>query len=169
MTTLEGTARGAESRATVVLDLLRRRGERLSVAESCTGGWLAKQLTDTPGSSESFWGGVIAYDDAAKRRLLGVSRDLIGLKGAVSREVAVAMARGVRRVAGSDWGVGVTGVAGPGGATEAKPVGTVWIAVDGLLSAAEMHRILGGREEVRAGAVSAALLLLERQLRAGDE
>lgn len=166
---MKGPAPRAESHSAVVLEWLVRRGETLAVAESCTGGWLAKQLTDTPGSSAAFWGGVIAYHDAAKRRLLGVSRELLERQGAVSKEVAAAMARGVRRVAGSDWGLALTGIAGPGGATEAKPAGTVWIAVDGPRNVSELHRLAGDREAVRARAVSAALHLLEGLLRTVDD
>jgi nicotinamide-nucleotide amidase len=140
--------------AAVVLEAARGRGQRIAVAESCTGGLVGKRLTDTPGSSDVFVGGVIAYDNAVKLALLDVPAELLETHGAVSSEVAGAMA--------------VTGVAGPGGGTEAKPVGTVWLAT-ALDGAAEATRLLlpGSREEIRLRAAQAALLLVLRRLRAG--
>ncbi|MEW5981561.1 MAG: competence/damage-inducible protein A [Acidobacteriota bacterium] len=113
----------------VVGDLLRERGWTIAVAESCTGGLLSARLTDVPGSSDYVSFNVVVYSNAAKIRELGVPVDVLAAGGAVSEEVACAMADGVRRRAGADLAVGVTGIAGPGGGSEAKPVGTTCIAV----------------------------------------
>ncbi len=112
----------------VALAAARRRGWRLATAESCTGGMVGAQLTSVAGSSEAYVGGVVAYSNELKQALLGVDAGLIAAHGAVSREVAEAMAEGARRL-GAECGIAVTGVAGPGGGTEAKPVGTVHIAI----------------------------------------
>src|SRR5438874_2315271 len=109
--------------------LLAAIGMTVAVAESCTGGLLGSLLTDVPGSSTYFLGGVIAYHDALKTGLLGVSPALIREHGAVSAECALAMVRGVRNVTGSDIALSVTGIAGPSGGTPAKPVGTVYIGI----------------------------------------
>ncbi|MEX2600582.1 MAG: competence/damage-inducible protein A [Balneolaceae bacterium] len=111
----------------VIGTILRERKLTLSVAESCTGGFLANSLTDHPGSSDFFLGGVVAYDNAVKQSLLKVSLADIEREGAVSRTVALQMAEGVATRTGSDIGVSTTGIAGPGGGTEEKPVGTVWM------------------------------------------
>lgn len=135
----------------------------VAVAESCTGGLLGGAITGAPGASEVFWGGVIAYDDEAKSRLLGVERGLIERSGAVSEEVAIAMARGVRERSGATWGIAVTGIAGPGGGTPTKPIGGVWIALDGPGAGASLYRFEGDRREVRRAAVVSALAtLMER-------
>lgn len=120
-----------QSLAAVVLDQLRRRGETLAVAESCTGGGIGAALTAVAGASDVFLGGVIAYANSVKEALLGVPEDLLRTHGAVSDPVAAAMAEGVRRHCGATWAVAVTGIAGPGGATTDKPVGLVHIAVAG--------------------------------------
>ena len=118
-----------ESLAAVVLERLRRRGESLAVAESCSGGGIGAALTAVPGASDVFLGGVIAYANAIKRDLLGVPQDLLEREGAVSDAVVTAMAEGVRQVSGADWGVAVSGIAGPAGGSAEKPVGLVHIAV----------------------------------------
>ncbi len=123
--------RDDESLASVVLEKLRQRGDSLAVAESCTGGGIGAALAAVPGASDVFLGGVIAYANALKQGLLGVSADALRLHGAVSDPVASAMAEGARRLCGSTWAVAVTGIAGPGGGSEEKPVGLVHIAIAG--------------------------------------
>ncbi len=142
---------------------LKARGATLAVAESCTGGLVCRRLTDWPGSSEYFLGGVVAYSNQAKRSLLGVGADLLEEKGAVSREVAEEMARGVAWRFGASVGIGITGIAGPGGGTDEKPVGTVWIAGwwQGEVRA-RRERFGGGRHEVRERAAQSALHLVYR-------
>jgi nicotinamide-nucleotide amidase len=140
-------------------------GFTLAVAESCTGGLVAQRLTDVPGSSKYFVEGVVAYSNAAKTRLLGVAPKLILADGAVSAPVAEAMAEGVRERAGTDFGLAVTGIAGPGGGTEEKPVGLVYVALAD--DAHTEHRKLslpGDRHLVRWRASQAVLDLLRRRL-----
>jgi nicotinamide-nucleotide amidase len=119
------------SLASVVLQLLRERGHRLAVAESCTGGGIGAALAAVPGASDVFLGGVIAYANAVKQELLGVPAQLLDTHGAVSDPVALAMAEGARRSTGAEWGLAVTGIAGPGGGSADKPVGLVHIALAG--------------------------------------
>ena len=109
--------------------LLRQRSMKIAIAESCTGGLVADRITDVPGSSDYFIGGVVAYAYEAKVTLLHVSWDTLRLYGAVSREVVIEMARGVRTALGADIGVSVSGIAGPGGGLPEKPVGTTWIGL----------------------------------------
>jgi nicotinamide-nucleotide amidase len=153
--------------AALVLDQARARELRLAVAESCTGGLLGARLTEIPGSSDVFVGGVIAYDNAVKVELLGVPAALIAEHGAVSEPVARAMAEGAARRHRVAASLSITGIAGPGGGTPEKPVGTVWIACV-LEGVSETRRILfpGTRHEIRARAAQAALLLLYRRLSA---
>ena len=148
-----------------VLSRLQVRGESLAVAESCTGGGIGAILTSIPGSSEVFVGGVIAYSDSVKVSLLGVGAATLTSHGAVSGECALEMADGVRNRLAVDWGLSITGIAGPEGGSPAKPVGTVFV---GLSSPArrfvEPFRFPGNREEVRAAAARAALDLLARSV-----
>jgi nicotinamide-nucleotide amidase len=150
--------------AEVVGGLLRDRGEHIAVAESCTGGMVLGRLTDVPGSSAWVVGGVVAYADAVKINELGVPRSVIEAHGAVSEPVAVGMASGVRTRLHAAVGVGVTGIAGPGGGTPAKPVGTVAIAVDGPERLSKTFTFLGDRMHVRLQATQAALDMVRRIL-----
>lgn len=141
--------------------LLRKRGLKLALAESCTGGLIGHRITDVPGSSEYFLGGIVAYAYEAKVALLGVSWDTLNTKGAVSEETVLEMARGARRILNTDIAVSVTGVAGPGGGTPEKPVGTTWIglvAVEGEW--AKLFRFSGDREENKISSANAALQML---------
>src|SRR5688572_14487189 len=144
---------GDSDLAALVLEEARARGARLAVAESCTGGLIGSRLTEIPGSSDVFVGGVIAYDNAVKRDVLGVPEPLLAQHGAVSEPVARAMAEGAIRRFGVTAAVAVTGVAGPGGGSPDKPVGTVWLAcaVDGKVEA-RRSMFPGTRQEVRARA-----------------
>jgi len=144
---------------------LARAGQTVAVAESCTGGLLAQRLTGLPGSSQIFLGGLITYSDPSKIELLGVDAALIASHGAVSEAVALAMARGARSRLETDWALSITGVAGPGGGSEAKPVGTVWTAVVGPDTEHAQHRRFpGDREGVRVRSAQAALALLHSRL-----
>ena len=156
-----------QSLASVVLEQLRKQQQTLSVAESCTGGGLGAELTAIPGSSDVLLGGVIAYSNALKQRLLGVSAELLEQFGAVSDPVAQAMAEGARRVTGSDWSMAVTGIAGPAGGSEEKPVGLVYIAVAGPDGCVSKPIRLGesrGRDWVRTVSVGEALNRLRLRL-----
>lgn len=157
---------GEHGRAASVLAAARARGATIATAESCTGGLVAAALTSVPGSSESVAGGVVSYLPSVKRRVLGVDGGTIERHGVVSCETAAAMATGARALLESDLAVSTTGIAGPGGAEDGKPVGTVCFAVatpDGVRS--ERRVFAGTRREVRAQAVDHALLLLERELK----
>lgn len=156
---------GSDDLAAIVLADLRRRGLRIAVAESCTGGLLGGRLTAIPGSSSQFLGGVIAYADEAKHRLLGVPSDLLATFGAVSEPVAREMALGAARSLGADIAVAITGVAGPDGGTPEKPVGTVWFGFVWPGGAeAVLRKLVGTREEVRGRAAQLALYELWRRL-----
>ncbi len=155
-----------ESLPEVVGNLLRQRGETLALAESCTGGLLGSQITSVPGSSDFFWGGVIAYNNSVKELLLCVDHTILEEKGAVSRETACLMAEGIRSTMKSTWGIGITGIAGPGGGTEEKPVGTVWIAVAKNPEAIYpvSLKLFGSREAVRQRSCVYALDQIRRLL-----
>ncbi|WP_247216960.1 competence/damage-inducible protein A [Synechococcus sp. C9] len=157
-----------DSLARVVGQGLQRRGETLGVAESCTGGLLGAMITAVPGSSRYFQGGVVSYANAVKEKLLGVPGELLASQGAVSAAVAQAMAVGVRERLGSTWGVSITGIAGPGGGSEAKPVGLVYVGLagaEGTVTAWE-HRFSPerGREWIRHLSACQALDHLRRRL-----
>ena len=155
--------------AEVVGNLLRERRLSLSVAESCTAGLLGSRLVERPGASDFFWGGMIAYDDTAKIELLGVPEATLAEHGAVSEQTAKAMVEGARRISGSDCAVAITGVAGPDGGTEEKPVGTVWLGVGvGELIVAKRRNYVGTRDMIRARAVQGGLDLLRRTLLSRD-
>jgi nicotinamide-nucleotide amidase len=150
----------------VVGELLKFKGYTLATAESCTGGRLAGRITDVPGSSEYFREGVVAYSNDAKVNLLGVPGKLIQEYGAVSPEVAEAMAIGIRRRAHSTVGVGITGIAGPGGGTVAKPVGLVYIGLaDEVQSSSRKFIFPGDRQFIRTLAVNAALDMIRRRIK----
>lgn len=151
-------------------EALRARGKTLALAESCTGGLVGKWLTDLPGASDVFWGGLTVYSNAAKRRLLGVSGRLLLRRGAVSAEAAEAMARQLLRRSPADVGLAVTGIAGPAGGSAEKPVGTVWIAASarGGGRLCRSFRFGGARDAVRRRAAVAAMLLAEGLLVGAD-
>lgn len=144
---------------------LSASGRTVAVAESCTGGLLGGAITSVPGSSRYFSGGVLAYGNSAKISLLSVPPDLIAAHGAVSREVALAMAEGVRSLFQADLAIAVTGVAGPGGGTPEKPVGLVYIGGARLGTRqpyVERHLFEGDRNDVRHATVLAAFAMLEK-------
>ncbi len=148
-----------------VAGLLRASGLTLSVAESCSGGLLAKRITDIPGSSAYFLFGAVTYADSAKIRVLTVPPDLLAMHGAVSAAAASAMAEGVRLLSGSDLALATTGIAGPGGGSAEKPVGTVFIAIAAVDGCQVLcHCFPGNRETVREATAEAALQLLAGRL-----
>ena len=151
-----------EAEVSALGDALRRRGWRLASAESCTGGLIAAACTAVAGSSDWFERGYVSYSNAAKTQMLGVDAALIAAHGAVSEAVARAMAQGAVEGAGVELGVAVTGIAGPGGATPGKPVGTVWLALAvrgaaGLQLQAERLQLQGDRTAVREQTLRMAL------------
>jgi len=155
-----------ETLESVVGGLLRARGLHIATAESCTGGLLAARITDVSGSSDYFVSSVVAYSNEAKADLLGVSREALEKFGSVSQEVALEMAEGVKRRHWVDVGVSCTGIAGPTGGTDEKPVGLVFIGVaDKTGSEAKKSQFRGGRSQVRERTVQAALDMLWRRLR----
>lgn len=148
--------------ARMVGQLLKEKNLTLSVAESCTGGKIGDLITDIPGSSDYFMGGVIAYSNDVKMRLLCVDKATLILKGAVSREVAIQMADGARKMLGSDIGVSVTGIAGPAGGTAKKPVGLVYVAISSkAASVCTKNLFKGSREEIKKKSADKALKMLE--------
>jgi len=156
---------GGESIEQIVGYFLQMRGSTLAVAESCTGGMLAERVTSVPGSSRYFLGGVVVYSNELKRQLAGVPAKLIAEHGAVSREVAVALANGIRERTKATFGVGITGIAGPTGGTPEKPVGLVFIAlVNDKDSQVVEKRFPGDRERIRLWASFTALDLIRRKL-----
>lgn len=154
-----------ESMETVVGNLLKQRGETVAVAESCTGGLIGRRVTEVPGSSSYFLEGAITYSNAAKIRTLSVSPDIIERYGAVSSECAEAMAAGMRAYAGADHAISVTGIAGPDGGSDEKPVGTVFVGYAGRDKVKSLKLMLpGDRYLIRWRASQAALDYLRRQL-----
>ncbi|MDY6913885.1 MAG: competence/damage-inducible protein A [Planctomycetota bacterium] len=147
-----------DTMASAVGKLLRERSQTLATAESCTGGLLGRMITSAPGASEYYLGGVIAYSNAVKRKHLGLPAKLLERHGAVSEPVAAAMAAGCKKQFESDWAIAVTGIAGPDGGTEEKPVGLVYIALAGE-GGIEVHRNIfpGMRDVVRLRAATAAM------------
>ncbi|MBN2181019.1 MAG: competence/damage-inducible protein A [Sedimentisphaerales bacterium] len=156
---------GEQTLAEVVGEKLAQKNKTLTLAESCTGGWLGKLITDVPGSSKYFTRGWITYSNEAKIRELGIPADLIEKNGAVSEQVAAAMARCARRKAGTDFAIGITGIAGPTGGTEQKPVGLVYISIDSD-DGCETKRCLfiSKRPFVRLRAAQTALNMLRLKL-----
>jgi nicotinamide-nucleotide amidase len=142
--------------------VMSRKGLRLAVAESCTGGLIGKLITDIPGSSDYLLLDAVTYSDRAKTALLGVDPELVARSGAVSAEVAMAMAEGALRISGADIAVAVTGIAGPGGGSRQKPVGTVWfgLARQGSAGLSRVFRFPGDRPRVRIQAAYTALKLV---------
>jgi PncC family amidohydrolase len=154
-----------ETLETRVGQALLARGWTVALGESCTGGLVGHRLTQVPGSSEYFLGGVVAYAYDAKERLLGVRHQTLYDHGAVSRETAAEMAHGARVAFGADLGVAVTGIAGPGGGMPDKPVGLTWIAVSTRSGdLAERYQWQGDRTTIKASASDAALELILRVL-----
>jgi nicotinamide-nucleotide amidase len=151
-----------EGRALDLGQLLRARGLRVATAESCTGGMISAAITSIPGSSEWFERGFVTYSNAAKRDMLGVAQALLDAHGAVSEAVAIAMAEGALARSEADVAVSVTGIAGPGGATPGKPVGTVCfgLARRGRIASAMTRQLAGSRAEVRSRSVEIALARL---------
>ena len=156
---------GEQTLAEVIGDELTRRNMTLSAAESCTGGLLAKLITDIPGASRYFTHGWITYSNEAKIAQLGVSRDLIEAHGAVSAEVATAMAQGARQQARADFAIAITGIAGPGGGSEQNPVGLTYISLDDVQeTTTSKHVFSRGRGSVRLRAAQTALNVLRHRL-----
>jgi nicotinamide-nucleotide amidase len=149
--------------------LLKAKNAFLAVAESCTGGLVAKQLTDLAGSSEWFERGLVTYSNRAKQDLLGVAPELLAQHGAVSRECCEAMTRGLLVMTPADWAVAVTGIAGPGGGTPEKPVGLVWVGWGHRHGAVEVERLqlAGSRGDIRAASAEGALKGLIERLKRG--
>ncbi len=151
----------SEDLARRALEALKAAGKTVSTAESCTGGLIGKRLTDIPGSSAVYPGGVIVYSDFAKHRLLGVPKTLLESEGAVSEAVAAALAERVRCVMEVDFGIGVTGIAGPDSDGSGKPVGLIYVALaDGSKTICQELRLGNDREENRKIAADAAFMLL---------
>jgi len=156
-----------------VVEALTRRGLWVATAESCTGGWIGKALTDVPGSSRCFGCGVVSYSNRAKRTVLGVAAETLSSDGAVSEQTVREMAEGALRLSGASIAVAVSGIAGPDGGTDDKPVGTVWFAWSRRhggrpVTDAERRCFDGGRAEVRMQTVAHALAGLLVRIPADD-
>jgi nicotinamide-nucleotide amidase len=158
------SAQGETLEQTVLL-YLGMRNATVSVAESCTGGLVAKRITDVPGSSRSFLGGAVVYTAQLKEKLAGVDAALIEQHGEVSPQVAKALADGIRKTTGATFGLGITGIAGPAGGTEEKPVGLVYVAVAGGGDTESVEKIFSGdRDRIRSWTAQQALDMLRRRL-----
>lgn len=159
-----------EALAADVVVKLREAGLEFATAESCTGGWIAKSLTDIPGSSDVLGYGVVSYSNEAKQSLLGVRAETLEVHGAVSEATVIEMATGILELSGADLSVAVSGVAGPGGGSDEKPVGTVWFgwsrrAGDRVESDAERLQFDGDRDDVRRQTVLHALDGVRKKLK----
>lgn len=144
---------------------LREKGLKLALAESCTGGLLSSRITDVPGSSEYFLGSIVAYANGVKVSGLGVRAATLGRYGAVSKETAAEMARGVKKALGAGFSAAITGIAGPGGGTPEKPVGLVFIAVSkGRTTEVKRFVFKGGRKSIKKQSAEAALSMLAEAL-----
>jgi nicotinamide-nucleotide amidase len=164
MPTSAGPGRSNKIEAAVVR-LLGRRGKTLALAESCTGGFIANQITNVPGASKVFPGGIVAYSNPAKQKFLGVRARTLARHGVVSEAVAREMAGGARKKFGADFAIAVTGIAGPGGATKGKPVGTVFIALAGERETVVARKLNPfGRDKFKRATAEQALKLLLRRL-----
>ncbi len=158
-----------EGLAAELVGKLAAAGRTVATAESCTGGWIAQAITAVPGSSDCFGFGIVSYSNAAKQSVLGVSAETLREHGAVSEPVVREMAKGALELSGADMAVAVSGVAGPGGGTPEKPVGTVWFAWArrGAGTDAVLHRLEGDRAAIRAASVRVALEGLIARLASG--
>lgn len=156
---------GVLSPAELCINLVRRAHGTVATAESCTGGNIAHRITEIAGCSDVFVGGVVSYSNEVKHNVLGVSKESLSAYGAVSEPVVRQMAEGVRRVTGADYSVATSGIAGPGGGTAEKPVGTVWIAVSTPSgTSAKLHYFTGDRDTVIMRATASALMMLVNDL-----
>ena len=155
--------------ATTLVAELNDKNKAVATAESCTGGWIAKALTDVPGSSGCFAYGIVSYSNGAKESILGVNNRTLAEYGAVSESVVREMAEGTLRLSGADFSVAVSGVAGPDGGTDEKPVGTVWFAWSmrgpgGIVTDTDLQRFEGNRESIRMQTVIHGLKGVRRRL-----
>lgn len=151
--------------AGTMVRLLTGRGQTLALAESCTGGFIANQITNVPGASKILLGGIVAYSGGAKAKFLGVRPETLKKHGAVSKAVAREMAEGARKNFGANFAIAVTGIAGPGGGTKAKPVGTVFISVAGAFGTLVKRKLNSfSREKFKAVTARQALAMLREQM-----
>lgn len=149
----------------IVGKMLRRKNLTLAVAESCTGGLVSSRITDAPGSSKYFLCGIVAYSNGIKENLLGVSGKTLRKYGAVSKQVVLEMAEGIQLLAGSDIGIGVTGIAGPAGGTRSKPVGLVYIAlIANNKKIVKEYRFKGSRQHIKLQTSEEALKIIKKNI-----
>ena len=153
-----------ETAARDIVEYLSRTGQQLSLAESCTGGWVSQAVTTIPGASECFWGAVVSYANEAKTKALGVSPVILKEYGAVSAQTVRAMAAGILTLSGADFSAAVSGIAGPGGGSPGKPVGTVWIGLASKNGTREekLLSLKGTRRQIRETATAGVLVALRR-------